>query len=459
MGSLPRARRLAVAVSTGGYHQGGGGAATVVGRAHATGCHIPGLPPKGDHKTTGWPAAAIVAVVRWQAHNMRRLVALSELPMQPPEREKAIDLTAGKAGQRLQYFRRRGGPSGSTRRSIWVSEEVQEIFSQRWAHALPPDLHFIRLGVSLPGSHILSAQVRAGRWGDVPGLRDLTCGKWEALHPPTTYENRLLQLMVTPFQEDTQRTFLHICTRESADRNSLTPPDIGDILRDPIPPSSLRDWTGGGCSLHIRAAGRPRLHIGWKVGSLCKKGAAHPLTVCRHPATAPQTGGRGDQALTTVSLRKYLCHANGVAMREEKGVWPSPFSGRTRNTVESTSLLDYYQSADAGPRRADTKAPQRDPRLAARGVCRAASTRGKVLLIGTSGQTVAAARSHTYLVLSTALGHAAGAWNALLGRVGMIRLHVGQVVWGDTCGTSRRLEVVQDGVAAACATARVRHVE
>ncbi|KAK3276130.1 hypothetical protein CYMTET_15775 [Cymbomonas tetramitiformis] len=64
---------------------------------------------------------------------------------------------------------------------------------------------------------------------------------------PSEAEENFQRQLSCPFRKDVHRVFLNIRARESANARSPPPPDIGDLLRDPELPASLRDWIASSC--------------------------------------------------------------------------------------------------------------------------------------------------------------------------------------------------------------------
>ncbi|KAK3277787.1 hypothetical protein CYMTET_14230 [Cymbomonas tetramitiformis] len=231
-------------------------------------------------KAARWPAATLVAVVRWRGF-VRRREALATLPNSSlQELEAAAAMADIVQGLGLQYFCREGNLDGLSNevrtlrgvvarhldvdlrrglpgsyqkrllglagaastpwgRAIRASPQLKSILSQDWAIQFSPDYHLVRLGRSLPRGHVLREQVLRRRWFTGGGQQvERHC----ALSTPTEEELVFQRQLDCPFRADTKLVFLHIRAKESARVHSPPPPDIAAVVRDSQLPASLRDW-------------------------------------------------------------------------------------------------------------------------------------------------------------------------------------------------------------------------
>ncbi|KAK3287614.1 hypothetical protein CYMTET_4885 [Cymbomonas tetramitiformis] len=94
-----------------------------------------------------------------------------------------------------------------------------------------------------PWGRAIREQVALRRWYTGGQQVEHTC----TLGRPSEEEVDFQRQLTCPFREDVRRVFLHIRAKESANVHSPPPPNIGDVVRDPELPASLRDWLISSC--------------------------------------------------------------------------------------------------------------------------------------------------------------------------------------------------------------------
>ncbi|KAK3233545.1 hypothetical protein CYMTET_56169 [Cymbomonas tetramitiformis] len=167
----------------------------------------------------------------------RRREAFAALPTDLHELEAGATLATIAQGSRALKYLHRGerAPLGEGASAPRGSSGA----SCHWALHFSPDYHIVRPGRSLPRGHILREEAARRRWYTRGGQQvEESC----RLLKPSEEQANFQQPLACPFREDAHRTFLHIRAKESANAHSPPPPDIGDLLRDPELPASLREW-------------------------------------------------------------------------------------------------------------------------------------------------------------------------------------------------------------------------
>ncbi|KAK3274304.1 hypothetical protein CYMTET_17511 [Cymbomonas tetramitiformis] len=137
-----------------------------------------------------------------------------EEPRSPPQQARHLDVRL-REGLPETFQKRLLGLAGAAStpwgRAIRSSSpQLGGVLSQDWALLFSPDFHLV----------------------------EYTC----PLLRPSEEQATFQQQLSCPFTEGVHRVFLHIRARESANVRRPPPPDIGDLLRDPELPASLREW-------------------------------------------------------------------------------------------------------------------------------------------------------------------------------------------------------------------------
>ncbi|KAK3268809.1 hypothetical protein CYMTET_22716 [Cymbomonas tetramitiformis] len=181
-----------------------------------------------------------------------------EEAQQCPSQEGCKELEAGAIlatvvqGRALQYLRRvrANGGMGFPQEEPRSPPQQARHLDVRLREGLPAETFQKRL-LGLAGA-------ASTPWGRVirssPQLRGVLSQDWALLVSgsvveytcpllrPSEEQATFQQQLSCPFTEGVHRVFLHIRARESANVRRPPPPDIGDLLRDPELPASLREW-------------------------------------------------------------------------------------------------------------------------------------------------------------------------------------------------------------------------